>query len=215
MSRADGPALGAGASARRTGSPARRPGASVLRPPAGPRRRPGRTRRSASSSRAPLLPGALVAACALLVALVAQLSLLSRLPLPGTPDAVLVVVVALGLSAGPRAGAAAGFAGGLGLDAWAMHPLGLLALLLAVAGHVAGRLRPAVAARLDVALAVTAVASVAVPLATALLLAATGSRVAGVVDLGLLAGAALDVALAAVVVPLVAASVRRRGRRRT
>ena len=53
----------------------------------------------------------------LVTALVLQLSVVNRLPLPGTgPDLVLLTVIALALCGGPAAGAVTGFGAGLALD---------------------------------------------------------------------------------------------------
>lgn len=81
---------------------------------------------------------------ALLIALavVVQVTLLSRLGLPAaTPDLVLVMTAAVGCARGSAAGAAAGFGGGLLLDLAppADHPAGQWAIVLTVVGHVAGR----------------------------------------------------------------------------
>ena len=80
-------------------------------------------------------------AALLLAALVVELSLLTRLPLPGaTPDLVLLVVVALGLGLGASSGAVAGFLAGLSLDLVppADGVLGRWALVLCVVGYLAG-----------------------------------------------------------------------------
>ena len=78
-----------------------------------------------------------------LVALVLQLTVLDRLPLPGgvTPDLVLLVVVALALSNGPLAGTITGFAAGLALDIAppASHLIGVYALVLCLVGYFCGR----------------------------------------------------------------------------
>ena len=84
----------------------------------------------------------LLAAFLLFFATVLQLVVLARLPLPGgTPDLVLLVVIGLALASGPTTGAVAGFAGGLMLDAAppADGTLGRWALVLCLAGWVAGR----------------------------------------------------------------------------
>ncbi len=84
-----------------------------------------------------------MAAVLLVVAVVVQVSVLSRLPLPGaTPDLVLVVVIGLALSAGSTTGAVSGFFGGVLLDAVppSDSPLGQWALVLCLVGWVAGRL---------------------------------------------------------------------------
>ena len=73
-------------------------------------------------------------------AVLLQTTVVARLPLPGRPpDLVLVLVVAVGLAAGPLAGAATGFAAGLVADLVSDGALGRLALAYLVAGAVAGR----------------------------------------------------------------------------
>lgn len=88
-------------------------------------------------------PGRVTAvAVAVLAALVLQGSVLSRLPLPGgVPNLVLVLVLAVALVGGSTAGMATGFAAGVLADLLSAHPVGLLALCLAVAGFLAGSLR--------------------------------------------------------------------------
>ena len=80
---------------------------------------------------------------AIVVALVLQLTVVDRLPLPGGgPDLVLVVVVALGLTGGPMAGLLAGFGAGLALDIAppASYLLGEHALVFCLVGYGCGRL---------------------------------------------------------------------------
>ena len=80
---------------------------------------------------------------AIVVALVLQLTVIDRLPLPGGgPDLVLVVVVALGLTGGPMAGLLAGFGAGLALDIAppASYLLGEHALVFCLVGYGCGRL---------------------------------------------------------------------------
>jgi len=77
------------------------------------------------------------------VALVLQLTVIDRLPLPGgAPDLVLLVVVALGLTGGPVAGMLTGFWAGLALDV--APPAGYLvgehALVFCLVGYGCGRL---------------------------------------------------------------------------
>lgn len=76
------------------------------------------------------------------VAVMIQLTLLSRLGLPGaTPDLVVVTVAALALAMGPVQGATAGFAAGILVD---LAPpadtlLGVNAIVYLVVGYVIGR----------------------------------------------------------------------------
>ena len=77
----------------------------------------------------------------LTLALVLQVTVLSRLPLPGaTPDLVLLVLVALALRGGPELGLVAGFAGGLALDVLppADHAIGRWALVLCLICYACG-----------------------------------------------------------------------------
>jgi rod shape-determining protein MreD len=82
---------------------------------------------------------------ALVLALLLQLVLVNRLPLPGggAPDLVLLVVAATGATVGPLAGTLAGFCGGLALDIAppSGHLAGEYALVFCLAGYACGRLR--------------------------------------------------------------------------
>lgn len=83
-----------------------------------------------------------VLALLVLVAVVLQDAVVARLPLPGSPpDLVLVVVAAIGLLEGPRTGMVVGFAAGLLADLSADHELGRLAVAYVLAGLVAGLLQ--------------------------------------------------------------------------
>lgn len=82
-----------------------------------------------------------LAVAMVIVAVALQVTLLSRLPLPGaTPDLVLVTVVALALAHGPGFGLTTGFGAGLAIDLVppADHEIGRWALVLAVLGYAAG-----------------------------------------------------------------------------
>lgn len=84
----------------------------------------------------------LLATVLLGTAVVLQTVVLSRLPLPGaTPDLVLLVVIGLALVQGPVSGLVTGFAAGLLLDLVppADGAVGRWALVLCLAGLVAGR----------------------------------------------------------------------------
>ncbi len=81
----------------------------------------------------------LLLAASVLTALLLQTALLSRLPLPGArPPLVLVILVGLAVVDGPLVGALVGFAAGLLLDATSGLALGRSALVLTVAGYLAG-----------------------------------------------------------------------------
>jgi len=88
---------------------------------------------------------ALAIPLALIVAVIAQLVVVNRAPLPGgaAPDLVLLVVTALAVCAGPMTGMLAGFAGGLALDVAppAAHLAGEYALVFCLVGYACGRAR--------------------------------------------------------------------------
>ncbi|GAA3131365.1 rod shape-determining protein MreD [Streptosporangium carneum] len=97
----------------------------------------------------------------LLLALVVQVTVVNRLPLPGgaAPDLVLLTVVGYALARGATAGAVMGFCAGLAGDVLppAAHVLGQYTLVLCLIGFAAGRVadsRPD--ARLPAALACAA-----------------------------------------------------------
>jgi rod shape-determining protein MreD len=86
-------------------------------------------------------PRALLAFVVVVPALLVQVTVLNRLPLPGAPpDLLLVVVVALALATDRSFGLLAGFWAGLAADLAppANHTVGRLALVLALAGWLAG-----------------------------------------------------------------------------
>ena len=80
------------------------------------------------------------AAVALFACVIVQSSILSLVDvLGGTPDLVLVALVAIALLRGSIFGAIAGFWAGLVLDMATLDTLGVTALLLTVAGYWIGR----------------------------------------------------------------------------
>lgn len=84
----------------------------------------------------------LLGAASVLTALLLQLAVVARLPLPGAaPDLVLVLVVAFALAEGPMSGMVTGFVAGMLADGLSVHEIGRLALAYAVAGYVAGMLQ--------------------------------------------------------------------------
>jgi rod shape-determining protein MreD len=86
----------------------------------------------------------ILSAVAVIVALVLQLTVVNRLPLPGgAPDLVLLVVVALGICGSPASGALTGFLAGLSLDIAppGSYLIGEYALVFCVVGYGCGRLR--------------------------------------------------------------------------
>lgn len=149
----------------------------------------------------------------LAVALIAEVTLFSRLPLPGaTPDLLLLAVIGFGLAYGRVPGAAIGFAAGLATDLAppAVTAVGREALVLCLVGYVAGVARQA-QHTLPVAVALTAAAS-----AGAVVLFAAVGELAGdgvvqwpvVLDL-LPFAVAYDVALAPVLIVGIVAAARR------
>ena len=86
----------------------------------------------------------LISIAVVAVALLAQLTFVSRLALPGGagPDLVLLAVVALALTGGPLPGLLTGFLAGLALDVAppASHTIGQYALVFCVVGYACGRL---------------------------------------------------------------------------
>lgn len=80
------------------------------------------------------------AAALLFLAAIGQVSIFSSVSLlGGTPDVVLVALVAVSLLRGPVLGAAAGFWAGLVLDTANLETLGVTSLLLTLAGYWIGR----------------------------------------------------------------------------
>lgn len=84
----------------------------------------------------------LVPVVLLLAAVVVQLTVFDRLPLPGgvAPDLVLLVVVALALNSGPMTGMICGFCAGLALDIAppSGHLIGVYALVFCLLGYFCG-----------------------------------------------------------------------------
>lgn len=155
-----------------------------------------------------------LAAAVIITAVMLELVVLARWQLPGaTPDLLLVVVVALAIARGPLMGAAAGFAGGLLLDAAppAAGILGISALVYCIAGYWVGR----VAERNDrgpvLIISSAVLAEIGVVAASAGLAGLLGEdRVAWDEVVGLvLTGALYAAILASLVVPLVTSLVRR------
>ncbi|NUW43164.1 rod shape-determining protein MreD [Nonomuraea rhodomycinica] len=77
------------------------------------------------------------------LAVLVQVILVNRVPLPGggSPDLVLLAVTGVAMARGPVTGAVIGFCAGLLVDVMppAAHLMGLYAFTLAVIGYVAGR----------------------------------------------------------------------------
>ncbi|TMR88594.1 rod shape-determining protein MreD [Nonomuraea basaltis] len=85
----------------------------------------------------------MIAGVSVLLALLAQVILVNRVPLPagGSPDLVLLAVVGVALARGAASGAILGFFAGLLIDIMppTAHLLGQYAFVLALVGYVAGR----------------------------------------------------------------------------
>jgi len=104
----------------------------------------------------------LLASVAVLAALLLQLTLVDRLPSPGgPPDLVLLVTVALGLTCGPTTGLLTGFWAGLALDIAppASALIGGRALVFCLIGYCCGLLRPLASRSALTTLGVAAVAA--------------------------------------------------------
>lgn len=145
-------------------------------------------------------------ASVLLVILLLQLTLLTRIGLPGsTPDLIAVSVVAISFAYGPGAGAAYGFAAGMALDfSPAMDgTIGLHALIYLVIGALAGPLVDSRDRSVPVVMAVVAASAGAVPLTVAILETALGNERIdwGQVPVMVITGALYGVVLAPVVLP--------------
>lgn len=90
------------------------------------------------------MPRNLLAVVITVLAVVIQVAVANRLPLPGsvTPDLVLLAVVALALTNGPMLGMMTGFGAGLATDIVppADHTIGRYALVYCVIGYACGLL---------------------------------------------------------------------------
>ncbi len=119
----------------------------------------------------------LVAGLAVVLALLVQLTIVNGLALPGggTPDLVLLCVVAIAMTGGPVYGVIVGFGAGLALDLAppASQLVGQYALVLCLTGYLSGRLRFTL--RHSAALALLAAAA----------MAALGEGLSAVLTLGL------------------------------
>jgi rod shape-determining protein MreD len=156
----------------------------------------------------------LLAVVVVLTALLAQVTVINRLPLPlGHPDLLVVVVIAFALVGGPQRGAVIGFATGLAADLMppSDHLAGRLAFAYTLVGYLAGLLEDVEERSVF----------------TTVFLVAAGSAIAVVVYAGLgglvgdptvtvhattrsvLAAVVYDVVLAPFVVPLVSVASRR------
>lgn len=158
----------------------------------------------------------LVLGLLVVAAVVLQVTVVNRLPLPGAaPDLVLVLVVAVALHDGARTGMLTGFAAGLLSDLSGDAELGRLALVHVVVGYLAGL----VADDADVSPVVPALVTGGLAALAVLLYAAGGvllsdARVTGGAVLRSLASTVpYSAVLAPVVFPAVGVLLRRPDRR--
>jgi len=163
---------------------------------------------------APAPARVLLAAALVLAALAVQVTMLSRLPLPGaTPDLVLVVVVALALAHGPDFGLLTGFLAGLATDLVppAEHEVGRWAFVLTVVGYLAGLAQAESRRSAVVPLAVVAGAAAASVLSYAGLAAVLADAAVSWPAVGRLLSSAVayDLLLSAFALPAVFAAVAR------
>ncbi|MFE0255333.1 rod shape-determining protein MreD [Streptomyces sp. NPDC059010] len=158
----------------------------------------------------------LLSSSLVVVALVLQVSVLSRLHLPGAvPDLLLLTVLGLAMVYGHVGGALVGFGAGLLADLVppADHAAGRYALVLCVIGYLAGLIKPE-SGRLKSAtgpMVVVVVAAISATLLYAGVGALVGDTAARHVGLGslLFTAALYDLLLAPFVVPGIMALARR------
>jgi rod shape-determining protein MreD len=149
----------------------------------------------------------------MLLAVLIELTVLSRLGLPGaTPDLVVVCVVALALALGPAPGAVAGFVGGilLGLAPPSDSVLGVSALVFVLIGFLAGKVVDPRDRSIWIIMGIVGLSASGAVLGTAVLSAILGSdRVVWDVVPGLALSSALyGVLLTPLVVPLIGSVAR-------
>lgn len=157
-----------------------------------------------------------VLALLVVLAVVLQATVMTRLPLPGAaPDLVLVLVVVVGLRLGSRTGMITGFAAGLLMDLSGDAELGRLALVLVVVGYLAGLVQDdAEGSALVPALVAAALAALAVLLYAAGGVLLSDPRITGgALWRSLVSVVPYCAVLAPVVFPAVGALLRRPDRR--
>lgn len=155
----------------------------------------------------------LVVGSTVLLAVLIQVTFLSRLGIPGaTPDLVVVTVVALGLAMGSVTGGIAGFTAAIALGLATPVPglLGIQALVYVVIGFVVGRVVDPRDRSIWIIMGIVGLSTAAAVLATAGLASVLGSeRVMWDVVPGLTLSSALyGVLLAPLVVPPIGALSR-------
>ena len=155
-----------------------------------------------------------VCASIIVVAGMLQLTLLSRLGLPGaTPDLVVVCVVALALAYGPVTGAVVGFAAGLtlGFTPPAGGVIGIQALVFLVIGFLTGAVIDPRDRTVPILVGMVGLSTGAAALAYALILAAFGSNQVSWQEVPtlVLTSSLYGLLLAPIVVPTISWLVRR------
>ena len=156
---------------------------------------------------------AMIIGSAIFIAVIVELTLLSRLGLPGaTPDLVVVTIVALALAYGPLPGAIAGFSAGIlmGLAPPFDGILGVQAILFTIVGLITGSVVDPRDRSVPVIMGMVGLSTGGVVLLNALFLAVlSGERVVWDTVPGLaLTGALYGLILAPLVVPGIGRIVR-------
>ena len=146
---------------------------------------------------------------AIAFAVLLQGTLFARLPLPGgVPNLALLLVVGVALAGGTAAGLGCGFAAGIVMDLMSDHPVGVLAICLALVGFVVGLLETDPDRSVFWPMVVVAVAAAAAQVLFAALAGLLGAGGAAAIR-QLPAAVAYDVLLTPFVVPVVAAAERK------
>ena len=156
---------------------------------------------------------AMIIGSVIFIAVIVELTLLSRLGLPGaTPDLVVVTIVALALAYGPLPGAIAGFSAGIlmGLAPPFDGILGVQAILFTIVGLITGAVVDPRDRSVPVIMGMVGLSTGGVVLLNALFLAVlSGERVVWDTVPGLaLTGALYGLILAPLVVPGIGRIVR-------
>lgn len=152
--------------------------------------------------------GLFIGTCVFIAVLV-ELTLLSRLGIPGaTPDLVVVTVVAISFALGPVQGATSGFAAGVLLD---LSPssdtlIGVNAIIYLVIGFVAGFWIDPRDRTLPIMMGITALSTSAAALGTAIVDTALGGNRVNWAEVPwiTLSSALYGVLLSALIIPLIA-----------
>ena len=153
----------------------------------------------------------LLGAASVLTAVLLQTAVVARLPLPGGPaDLALVLVIAYAWCEGPLSGMVTGFVTGLLADLLTDHQLGRLALAYVVVGYLAGIWHDDTERSTLPLLVVGAGAALALGVyaAEGLLLGDPRTGLAAVLR-GLTSSVGYDIVLAPFVVPVIGRLVRR------